>query len=178
MEIKENNFVKYNLETLEHIERHLDGSQTAGSHFAKGSFSDARALIDYAYEHIQDYSGERTVKEIDVGRTIGYNSLVDLTEIPESIEVRQEPRGRDGYLVNMVNGVSKKPTGKMVIVAGPLGEGKHGFYTIYPGENAPPFPADEEKLKELGYEGEELVKQIEINKGYKEFWENHGFVKE
>jgi len=64
----------------------------------------------------------------------------------------------------------------MVVVAGPLGEDKHGFYTIFPGENAPSFPATREKLVEMGYEGTELDDQLEANRQYKEFWDSHGFI--
>ena len=176
MAIKEYNFEKYNPEKVAHLERHLEGSETAGSHFSEGAFPNARALIDYAYEQISDYAGQRLVREIDAGRQVGYDSLVELESLPSEAVVTQEPRGRDGYLVNMVRGVSKKPTNRMVIVAGPLGEDRHGFYTIFPGENAPSFPATREKLAEMGYEGEELDKQEKVNNQYREFWNSHGFV--
>jgi hypothetical protein len=177
MTLSEYDFVKYDPKQMEHIERHLEGSQTAGSHFAKGAFASARDLANYACEHIQDYAGQRLVREVDVERTIGYDSLVELENLSAEAVVTQEPRGRDSYLVNVVRGVKKTPTKQIVVVAGPLREqGKHGFYTIFPGQNAPSFPVNREKLAEMGYSGEELEKQVKLNETYKEFWDNHGFV--
>ncbi len=176
MAIKDYSFTKYNQELIDHLVRHLQGSQTAGSHFIKGAFPTAKSLVDYAHEHIQEYDGDKLVKSVDTGKTIGYDSLVSLENLPESASVSQEPRGREGYLANMVRGVEKHPTSKMVIVAGPIDEANHGFYTIYPGEIAPPFPATREKLEEMGYSGKDLEEQVKVNKGYKEFWDNHGFV--
>lgn len=177
MGIRNYNFEKYNPEQLEHIAEHLSGSNTKGSHFDKGAFQDAKSLVDYAYEQVQDYNGKRLVKEVNLGRTIGQDCLVELSNLPEGAQVTQEPRGRTGYLVNIVKGANKTPTSQMVIVAGPLREeGKHGFYTIFPGQNAPPFPAAREKLEEMGYHGEELETQVKINNTYREFWKNHGFV--
>lgn len=177
MAIENYDFVKYDPMQMEHIGKHLEGSETAGSYFSKGAFSSAKDLVDYAVEHIQDYAGKRLVKEIDVGRIIGYDSLSSLENLPEQARVSQKPRGRDGYLVNIVRGIEKHPTSQMVIVAGPLREqGKHGFYTIFPGANAPSFPLAREKLVEFGYSGDELEKQVNLNKTYKNFWDNHGFI--
>ncbi len=184
MATKNYNFVKYEQELIEHLERHLDGSHIAGSHFMKGAFKDAKELIDFAYEHIKDdYTGQRFVKEVDLENIVGYDSLVNIEQLPENAYVVKEPRGRNEFLANMVSGVEKKPTKHVVIVAGPLrvekGEQeKHGFYTIFPGINAPSFPVTEKQLVEWGYKGQNLEEQIKINKQYAEFWDKHGFVKE
>jgi len=177
MAIENYNFIKYSPELEEHLNRHLSGSQTAGSHFSREAFDSAKSLIDFAYEHVKDYDGKRVVREIDMGRDIGYDSLVQLSELPPEAQVTLEPRGRDGYLANIVRGVSKPTTRNMVIVAGPLREeGTHGFYTIFPGQNALPFPATREKLVEMGYSGDSLEDQVKINEGYENFWKNHGFI--
>jgi len=176
MVLKDYDFVKYEPKQMEHLARHLEGSETAGSHFSKGAFPTARDLIDYAVEHIQDYAGQRLIKEINAGRTIGCDALISLEDLPEQAKVSQEPRGRDGYLANIVRGISKIPTSRMVIIAGPLGEDKHGFYTIFPGQNAPSFPLTREKLVEIGYVGEELERQVKLNQTYQEFWNQHGFI--
>jgi hypothetical protein len=179
MALKEYDFVKYEPKQMEHLERHLEGSETVGSHFARGAFPTAKDLIDYACGHIQDYAGQRLVREVDAGRTLGYDSLTSLDGLPEQAITSQEPRGKDGYLVNVVRGIEKSPTSQVVVVAGPLREkDKHGFYTIFPGQNAPSFPATREKLEEMGYSGEELERQTEINEQYEEFWNSHGFVAE
>ncbi len=178
MSIENYNFKKYNQELVDHLARHLQGSQTTGSHFMKKSFPTAKSLIDFAYEHLQEYNGNKLVKSVDAGKTIGYDSLISLDNLPESATISQEPRGRDGYLANMVRGVEKQPTNKMIIIAGPINEINHGFYTIYPGEIAPPFPVDKDKLVEMKYSGKELIDQIELNQSYEDFWNNHGFVVE
>lgn len=177
MALKDHEFVRDDQKQIDHLERHLEGSETQGSHFARGAFQSAEDLIEYACEHIQDYAGERLVKEVETGRIIGYDSLVRIKDLPDEAVISQEPRGRDGYLVNIVRGIQKTPTSKMVIVAGPLKEQeKHGFYTIFPGTNAPSFPVTRERLIEMGYSGEELERQTQINQSYKEFWDNHGFI--
>jgi hypothetical protein len=177
MALSNYDFIKYDPKQMEHLARHLEGSETAGSHFSRGVFPTAKDLVDYAVEHIQDYSGQRLVREIDAGRTIGYDALTSLESLPTPARVSQEPRGKDGYLVNLVRGVEKSPTSRMVVVAGPLREqGKHGFYTIFPGQNAPSFPATREKLSEMGYSGEELEKQVQANQQYAKFWNDHGLI--
>lgn len=179
MVLKGYDFVKYDSKQMEHLARHLEGSETAGSHFSRGAFPTAKDLVDYAVGHIQDYSGQRLVREIDTGRIIGYDSLTSLKALPTWTKVSQEPRGRDSYLANIVRGIAKIPTSQMVVVAGPLREqGKHGFYTIFPGQNAPSFPLTKEKLAEIGYSGEELEKQAQLNQSYKDFWDSHGFIVE
>jgi len=101
MGIEDYSFEKYNPGQLAHLERHLEGSETHGSYFTKGAFLDARSLVDCASEQIQDYAGERLVREVDVGRPIGYNSLIELGSLPAEAVVTREPRGKDDYLVNM-----------------------------------------------------------------------------
>lgn len=178
MALENFNFVKYDEEKIAHINRHLEGSVTAGSHFKQGAFPNAESLINYALNHIQEYDGKRIVKEVECEEVIGYDSLVCLDSLPENAIVVKEPRGRNEYLANIVDGVDKTQTKQMVIVAGPLKEDKHGFYTIFPGQNAPSFPVTRDQLIEFGYEGEALENAIEQNKQYAEFWDNHGFVKE
>lgn len=179
MALDEYNFVKYDPNQMEHLERHLEGSHVQGSHFKRGAFPDAKTLVDFALQHIQDYNGQRTVVEVDLDHIVGYDSVVSTEDLPESATVTKEPRGRNEYLANVIDGAAKKPTNHMVIVAGPLKEqGKHGFYTIFPGQNTPPFPATEEQLREWGYKDAELQKAAEENKQYAAFWETHGFVRE
>jgi len=42
MALSDQDFVKYDPKQMEHIERHLDGSQTQGSHFSRGAFTDQK----------------------------------------------------------------------------------------------------------------------------------------
>ena len=181
MVLKDYNFVRYDPKQIEHIERHLEGSCTTGSHFTRGAFSSARDLVDYACEHIQDYAGEKIVREVDVGRDIGYDALVLLRDVdPGFNSVSRESRGGNDFSVSVVRGfphLPKKKTRQMVVVAGPLGNtDKHGFYTIFPGTNTPSFPLTREKLVEIGYSGAKLEKQVELNKSYREFWDRYGFI--
>ena len=184
MSADEFNFVKYRPELVEHLKRHLEGTDTLGSYFLKGSFPDAKSLIDFAYDQIkEEYRGERLEKAVDLGRHIGYDCVVKISELPENVEIKQEPRGRNEYMVNVAYGAEKEETSQMVIVAGPLGKDEdgieiHGFYTIFPGKVAPPFPATREQLIEWGYEGEALERAVKENEKYKKFWDEHAFVKE
>ena len=146
---------------LEHIARHLAGSEVAGSHFKKNAFTSVKALVDYALNHLQDYNGKRTEREINAGRIIGFDALKHKEDLPEGVNLYREPRGNFGYMTNVVCGVPKEETRQIVAVAGPKGEEKHGFYTIFPGKNAPPLPVGEEKLKEWGYSGDKLEEAAE-----------------
>jgi hypothetical protein len=177
MTITSYNFEKYNPAQMAHIARHLEGSNTQGSHFIAGAFPDAKSLVDFAYEQILDYAGQKLVREVDLGRTIGHDSLVALDSLPEGATITQEPRGRIGYLVNIIRGIQKKPTSNMVIVAGPSRDKRqHGFYTIFPGANAPAFPLPKDELRRMGFNGRELKMQLRENETYREFWARHGFV--
>jgi hypothetical protein len=178
MALEDYNFVKYDEEKMTHLDRHLEGSVTTGSHFKKGVFPNSKSLIDYALGSINDYEGKRMVKEVECDKIVGYDSLISLDNLSENIKITREPRGKNEYLVNIVEGIDKTPTTDMVIVAGPLDETEHGFYTIFPGKNAPSFPVTREQLVEFGYEGQGLEDAVKQNKNYKEFWDNHGFVKE
>ncbi len=179
MAIDEFDFIKYNEGLVKHIERHLEGSVVTGSHFKRNAFPDAKALIDCALEYVGDYNGQRTEVVADLGRVIGYDALVRLDDLPSEANVIREPRGIGEYMANVVEGVPKMETTQMVVVAGPLREeGKHGFYTIFPGKNAPPFPVGEEQLKEWGYTGKTLNDALETNKGYEAFWKKHALIKD
>jgi hypothetical protein len=184
-------FYPYNKEQMEHIEDHLDG-KVAGSQFAEGAYLCAKDLIDDVLHHVKDYEGKRKVIEIDVhpcelwdSDIVGYDGVISLDELPEGTEVKQEERR--GYMANVVSGVPKKETNHLVIVVGPLKEeGKHGFYTIFPGENAPRFPAGntEDEIRanlQEWYkddEGADIEGMVAENLKNKEYWDNHAFVKE
>jgi hypothetical protein len=179
MALEDYDFVRYDEAQMAHIQEHIEGKSTLGSHFRRDAFPNAKALIDFACEQVREYNGKRTIVEFDLDREIGYDSLVSLQELDSRVQVTKEPRGRSGYLVNVVTGVEKKPTRHIVIVAGPLKqESKHGFYTIFPGINAPPLPATREQLLSMGYKDEELEKAVELNKQYEDFWAKHAFVKD
>ena len=177
MALEDFDFIKKDPEKLEHIGRHLDGSHTAGSHFVQGAFENAEELIEFALKHIRDYNGERMEVELDLDRIIGHDSLIPLVEVPEGTIKTQEPRGQSGYMVNVVRGVDKRPTKHMVIVAGPLEDKrKHGFYTIFPGINAPPVPVTDEKLATWGLTGKALENAKRLNVESMGFWEKYALV--
>lgn len=178
MAVKDFDFVKYDPKQMEHIRRHVE-SDVAGSCFARGAFPDIETLIDYAYEEIADeYNGTVLTKHVDTGRIIGYDALVRLDLLPEGVTILLEPRGPTEFRAYVVSGVRKKETSQLAIIAGPLESGLHGFYSIYPGSIAPPFPLSEEELRERGFAGENLEKALQENKNYAEFWSRHGFAKD
>jgi hypothetical protein len=177
MGIKDYEFDGHSSKLLEYIERHLTGSETAGSHFRKGAFTDAKALVDFALEQIQHYDGERLEAELDLPGVIGYDGLVQLDDLSPSAQVTQEPRGKNEHMANVVRGVMAKPTKHMVVIAGPYGSsGKHGIYTIFPGTMAPFFPQTGEQLQEMGYTGQELETQLSEQPALQEFWDRHGLI--
>ena len=150
--IEDYNFVKYDPEFMEHLDRHIRGSETVGSTFT-GEL-DARAIVDYAFEKIKKgYGGKKIVLEVDVGFVVGLEGVTMLSRLSRGTKV--EKTIRDGkYEVNVVQGIKKRPTSRLVIVAGPLepvSKGRHGFITIYPGMCCPDLDD-------------------------REFWKNHAFI--
>lgn len=148
--IEDYNFVKYDVEFMDHLARHIRGSETVGSTF-RGEL-DPKDIVDYAFEKIRrPYSGEKKAFEISVPFAVGYDGVIHLSKVPRGIEVRKLVR--DGrHEVNVVSGIRKIPTRNLVVVAGPMeGTEKHGFLSIYPGQACPPMEN-------------------------REFWERHAFI--
>ena len=177
MGIKDYEFEGASSELVDYIERHLSGTKTAGSHFRKGIFSSGKEVIDFALAQLEHYDGKRTEVELDLPGIIGYDGLVTLEDLSDGAEVTHEPRGKNEHMANVVCGVMRKPTKHMVIVAGPFGSsGKHGIYTIFPGTNAPFFPATKEQLEEMGYKGEHLLDVVSQQESPRKFWDAHGLI--
>lgn len=169
----------YDPDQLAHIREHMDDSKTTGSYFERGYFSNAKEVVEYAAGELrkEGYDGTKTVIERDLPETIGRDALIRLDKLPEDVNIETEKKGRLNYPVKVVRGIKKRPTRHMVIIVGPLEDtGRHGFYTIFPGTYAPNFPATEEQLKDMGYEGDALNKAREQNHQYREFWENHALI--
>jgi hypothetical protein len=178
MALKDFDFVKDDEEKLAYLDRHLEGTEVTGSYVFREVFPTVKDLVDFAVQHIQDYNGERMEIEVDMPHIIGYDSLTSIENLSEGATVTKEPRGKNEVLANVVSDAPMQPTKKLVIVAGPMKDNKHGFYTIFPGTNAPQFPATKEQLVEFGYEGEALEKAVQQNSEFAKFWDSHGFVNE
>jgi hypothetical protein len=172
-------FVKNSPQLIKHLQRHLADSQTAGSHFYKEAFPDAQSLINRAYQKIRGkYKGRYLVYETSLDKPVGEDNLISTNNLSKRrVKITREPRGKEGYNVNIVSGIPKKETSFVTIIAGPNKDGTHGFQSIFPGRYAPPFPVSKEKLIEEGYIGRELEKHIRLNKKYKQFWKRHAFIK-
>lgn len=131
-------FVKYDPDFMDHLDRHIRGSGTVGSTFV-GEL-DARAIVDYAYEKIRElYRGERVVLEVDVPFVVGLEGVIMLSRLPRGTEITKVKRDKI-HEVNVVKGLKKRKTRHLVIVAGPLEpveKGRHGFISIYPGMCCP-----------------------------------------
>lgn len=151
MTINNFNFVKYDPEFMLHLLRHFPGSEAMGSTFYD-YFLPPEQLVDLSVAYIsREYNGVNLTKEVDFPFDIGLEGVISVYDVPPWLEIRTELR--DGiYQVNVVNGLDKKPTRHLVIKAGPLGNGTHGFKAIFPGMFCP-----------------ELYD--------KEFWKDHVFVK-
>jgi len=151
-------FIKYSPDFIGHVERHSLLDRTVGSKFfsSRGPIE----IIDLAFRLLESagYEGRKTTVQESLGRAIGFESVVPLSELPSGIKIVREKRD-DEHEVNVVGGgqVRPRPTNLLSIVVGPLnkkeyGENMHGFLSIYPGRYCPDISEDPE------------------------FWENHAFV--
>lgn len=152
MKINGFNFDKYNPVVLEHIERHFVGSDVPGSLFLPRAFKDAKAVVNFAYNHILDYDGKKIIREVNCGKIIGLDALVERAKIPEHFGVQRKMRETSNrgkkymgdraisYSTQIVEGMELIPTEILTVVAGPFPDcKKHGFISIYPGRSAPNF---------------------------------------
>ena len=178
MALDDYNFIFYHPEIIRHIERHFLGSGVTGSRFREDVFRGAREVIDFATSHIQGYCDQRIVVELDMPYIVGFDGLVHLRDLPTDVEVIQERRDSGDCPVYVVTGISRKPTNHIVIIAGPLGNELHGFYSIYPGKYAPPVPISEFRLRELGYTYDKLAKALQDNIENAAFWNGHALIKD
>jgi hypothetical protein len=124
-------------ERKNHLKRHLQGSELkTSSVFFDRYFPDPDILADYAIRLIEEeYSGKPIQKVVVHKDNIGFESVCHINELPEGVEI--ETVDLEGFDVNIVRGVKKKPTKIMTIVARPLDNGRHGIWTVYPGRPSP-----------------------------------------
>lgn len=152
MKLNGYNFDIYRGDVVKHIERHFVGSKVPGSLFLPKVFRNAREVIDFAYNQINDYEGRKIVREFDCERIIGLDGLILLKDVPIHAKVKRDKResgkkhiaylGRpNNYTINKVVGIELIPTSFLTIIVGPLDkrEEVHGFISIYPGRLAPNF---------------------------------------
>ncbi len=176
MSLSDYNFITDAPEVLSHLALHLECSAKSGSRFFKEIFPDVDSLIEFTLPHVRDHSGTRMVVELVLPQEIGYDGLVLLDGLPASARITREPRGKSEYPVNIVRGIPPVKTRRMVIIAGPLDENHHGFYTIFPGTYAPPHPKTEKQLRELGLKDEALVTELARQEQYRNFWKKYGLI--
>jgi hypothetical protein len=112
--------------------------------------------------------GKRTVFTVELPEEIGRDGLVSLSDLSEGelAQLEQQPRGKlqgDDFKVNVIKGHPGKPTRKISVMIGIMkGETKPVVFAAFPGENAPPFPTDQQGFAEREYG--------------KRFWEQHAFI--
>ncbi len=160
-------FIKYHPMYIDHVRLHLGGTKMPGSVFTAPYLRTPQQVADFAYSKMRDqYNGIRKAFVFDCRDIIGLDSLIAIRDIPPHTTIKienREPKARKfvggprpvSYSVNIAYGLHRRPTSRIVILAGPV-EGSpndHAFYTIYPGEYAPDFT---EKV----------------------FWRNHAFIRE
>lgn len=152
MALEDFNF-KVKRKTLEHIRYYHMQSKRIGSYFHKEIFPNARAVVDEALKHIQDYSGQRLEREAEFPFAIGFENIIALHNLPGGIKISQERRvGKKTFYV--ITGMQMPETNIISIIAGPSEKNaqEHGFYTIFPGHI---FPSASDE----------------------EFWSQHAFVR-
>lgn len=146
--LEDYNFVKYDHKFMDHLDRHIKGSETVGSTF-RGEVQ-VIDIIDFAFTKMRHYNGERMVVEVDLPYVVGLEGVIALSKLPRGTEIKREKRDKK-YEVNVVHGIRKRETSHLIIIVGPLKDGRHGFLSIYPGMYCP-------ELED------------------REFWEKHAFI--
>lgn len=180
MAIIDFNFEPYNEARLRHMQVHLEGVSRVGSFFRREVFPDAKSLADFAFSYLNEYEGRRTEIEIEMPYSVGYDGVIDLKKLNGNASVFKIWIQKKSFYLNFVKGVPKQQTNRLLIVAGPLREKGnlpakiHGFYTIFPGTKAPPFPVSFDALKR-SYDGISEKVLIE-NENRARFWEEHGLI--
>lgn len=139
--IGEYDFIKYSQKFIHHLAKHFPENETIGSEFTY--FENPVHAIDTAFDILVEdgYEGERKIIEYEFPYKIGLEGIISLEELPRDTEVMKKIEDEE-YEVNVVTGIPKKPTNNMVIVAGPLDETHHGFYSICPGKYYPQIYED------------------------------------
>lgn len=160
----------------DHIERHFDGSLTPGSKFLEQPKIDREAfllkidslLLDKFNSFIN--AGEnpsRVVLQYHADQPVGTDALIALADRTdaEPITVTRDPGKPYETKVKVVQTEQKDIplTNLVTVIAGPYGPtGKWGIYTMFPGEEAPPFPNERQSPEQI--------------EEYGAFWESHGFL--
>lgn len=132
----------------EHIARHIEGSGMIGSgffgDFIPRVFPRMDEFLYYAIVESKgvEFHGAPVGVEREFPEPVGFNSVIALEDLPPQARVR---RGRrEQFEVNIVSGIERKRTNKIVIVLAPWEGNEYGVHTIYPGERLAPMLTDEE----------------------------------
>jgi len=167
---------------LRHLQKHIEGNRRWGSFFDKRIIPNAHYLATFAFDYLKDYDGERFEVEVDLPYLIGYDGVVCLDNLPDGARVDYEVQTRS-IPIKIVIDMSRQPTNRLVVVAGPLrGRGKgngdplvHGYYTVFCGQSTPPRPVSRKSLIRR-FQGADLKQALSERKKSLDFWRRHGLI--
>ena len=110
------------------------------------------AFLYYALKEAEgvDFHGIATPVIRDFPEPIGFNSVVALEDLPAGTQVTREDR--EGFEVNVVSGIERTLTNRLIIILANWERSDYGVHTIYPGEKPAPLFCDTE------------------------FWDEHAFI--
>lgn len=184
--------IKFNQEDLDHVARHLFGAEELGGKFNK-KITSAEKILKLLSEYLgqrinsenldwihNETSGTDTVeicfyadKELkdSLGLSdddpLGYHYVTEVTEELKSrvIKMSRGNKGDDRIEVNVVGGISPKPTNQFIVHLKKR-PGQEGIFIAiaYPGSPSPFLP------NALSQTAEEYQKS-------KDYWDGHAFIK-
>lgn len=158
-----------------HIDRHFKESLVVGSKFLQVSEQEKLAMLDFIDVRLAARFQEmvslglplgRVVLELEFNRAVGTNTLVQLRDNMESMDViRDEGTAHERVVkVVLVDQHQDIPmTSLVAVVAGPYDDKTWGIYTLFPGNAVVPFP------------DKEFHTAAQI-KEYTAFWDKHAFL--
>jgi hypothetical protein len=159
----------------DHIDRHFKESLVVGSKFLQVSTEDKQALLDFIDIRLAARFQEmvslglplgRVVLELEFNRIVGTNTLVQLRDNMESMDVIRDEGTANERVVKVVPVTKHQDipmTSLVAVVAGPYDDKTWGIYTLFPGHAVVPFP------------NKEFHTAAQM-KEYEAFWSQHAFL--
>jgi hypothetical protein len=157
----------------EHVSRHFSDAATVGSKFFAATQD---IVLERAEEAMREKFDAAQAEGREAGRVvitlhfdspIGSDALVSLPSQPEAHQIRviRDAATPSESIVTAVrttkDGIPN--TSEVTVIAGPYGPtGKWGIYTMFPGQEAPPFPNERQPE--------------DVRESYERFWQTHGFL--
>lgn len=160
---------RISLQENEHLQRHFAESLTVGSKFLPAAkdfvIREADDMLKERFSEIRA-SGQdagRVVFQMEFDEPVGTDALIALDTHAKHVEVVRDAGTPNENIVKAVQSDAIPQTNIVTVVAGPYGPtGKWGLYTMFPGNEAPPFPNERQPE--------------DVRRTNEQFWANHGFL--